>query len=923
MEGDLSAESSGSRGRRYLRHPFVGRQLDLGALKHAYHRTLRESSVQLVTIVGEPGVGKTRLLAELSCYVDDQPELVSWRQGRCLPYGDGITFWALGEIVKAHAGILESNSSAEATDKLAAAILAVIDDDTELPWFVARLSALVGASSGQSSDGVTKEESFAAWRRFLEAVAAAGPLVLVFEDLPWADATLLEFIEHLVEWVAGVPLMLVCTTRPELLARRGGWGRSSVNSATILLSPLSHDETAALFDALLGESNLSVGEASKLLERAGGNPLYAEEFARMVRERGDTSALPESVQGLIAARLDALPYEEKELLQEAAVMGRVFWLGALGRDRLLLEERMHELARKEFVRPERRSSVAGEGEYSFRHTLIREVAYEQIPKSQRAAKHRAAADWLQSQGRREDHAEMLAHHYIRALEYAKGAGELPSELTDRAMGALRAAGDHALSLNAYPAAIGFYEHALGMVSGENAERTRCDLLLSLGDAQARAGDPAKAKETFLAAADLARRSSSAEQLGRAALGYGGRFVWARAWGDKHLVPLLEQALTLLPDEDSELRARLLARLAAGPLRDTLPLEPRESMSREALQIARRLGDPATLAYALEGRHGANMGPDSLELRLATANELIEVSEGIGQSERAYAGYEYQFHALLETGDLPAAYRAYEAMTGLANELRQPAQLWFTAINRAKLALFTGSFHDAENTIAEALELGRHVETANPQMAFLLQMYALRREQGRLDELVDEVERAVDDSPEYPVWRYVLADVLAELRREDKARAVFDDLAAGEFPLYLDMQWLFGMSVLPEACRYLGDAERAATLYRLLSPYEHLNATLPPELCRGSVSRGLGILAATMSRWDQAIRHFEIALGASAEMGARSWLAHAQYDYGHMLLARAEPGDRERAHQLLAAARSTSSEQEMKALADRVAALAAS
>jgi tetratricopeptide (TPR) repeat protein len=425
---------------------------------------------------------------------------------------------------------------------------------------------------------------------------------------------------------------------------------------------------------------------------------------------------------------------------------------------------------------------------------------------------------------------------------------------------------------------------------------------------------------FLTAAELSRRAGAAEQLARAALGYGGRFVWSRAWGDPHLVGLLEEALALLGDADSDLRVRLLARLAAGPLRDTLPPEPREAMSDEALRMARRLGNRDALAYALEGRHCANMGPRTVDRRQEIADELIAVAEEIEDTERAYAGHEYRFHALLEAGDAATARQALAAMTRIAGELRQPAQLWFAGVNRAKLALFEGRFDDADGLIREAFELGQHDWTANPRMAFDLQMYQLKRERGLLGEMVEVVERAVGEHPAYPIWRYVLLDVDTELGRQDRARATFARLAAEGFPLYLEMQWLFGMSLLPEVCRALDDPEGASAVYARLEPFGHLNATLPPELCRGSVSRGLGILAATMARWSAAVEHFEAALRMNAELGARPWLAHAQYDYARALLRRGEPGDRGQAAELLASAAASARELGMRSLADKVASL---
>ena len=411
----------------------------------------------------------------------------------------------------------------------------------------------------------------------------------------------------------------------------------------------------------------------------------------------------------------------------------------------------------------------------------------------------------------------------------------------------------------------------------------------------------------------------AEQLARAALGYGGRFVWARAWGDEHLVPLLEEALRALPTNDSELRVRLLARLAGGPLRDTLPPEPRVAMSVAAVDMARRLGDPATLAYALNGRYSANWGPGVLEERLATAEELINIAERAGDLERTYEGHDSRFWALLEAGRLRDALGELETKTNLAHELRQPAQLWDLAVARALLTLFEGRFGEAEEAIHEALEVGRSAlaQPANAQVAFDLQMYALRREQGRLDEVVEVVGRAVEALPAYPVWRYVYADVLAELGRREDARAAFERLAAQRFPVYLEMQWLFSLSILPEVCRYLEDVERAEVLYGLLRPYARRNATTPAELCGGSVSRGLGILAAMLARWDEATRHFEDALRLNDEMGTRPWLAHTQYDYARALLSRDATGDRERAHDLAAEANATAQELGMNALAGNV------
>ena len=377
------------------RTALVGRERELGVVRDALHRVREERSPQLVTLVGVPGIGKSRLLYELSEIVDAEPDLISWRQGRSLPYGEGVSFWALAEMVKAQAGMLETDDAAEAEAKLAQMVADVIAVPADADWVRRHLAALVGLSGADVSlGGDQRGEAFSAWRRFFEALAEQRPLVLVFEDLHWADDGLLDFVDHLVDWAADVPILVVGTARPELLERRPGWGGGKANATTLSLSPLSNDDTARLIGSLLDRPLLEAGEQADLLARAGGNPLYAEQYAQMLAERndGESLPLPESIQGIIGARLDALSSEEKRLLQDAAVIGKVFWPGAvaaLGSERL--DERLHALERKQFVRRERRSSVAGETQYAFLHLLLRDVAYGQIPRASRIEKHALTA----------------------------------------------------------------------------------------------------------------------------------------------------------------------------------------------------------------------------------------------------------------------------------------------------------------------------------------------------------------------------------------------------------------------------------------------------------------------------------------------------------------------------------------------------
>jgi DNA-binding SARP family transcriptional activator/class 3 adenylate cyclase len=587
---------------RQPRTPFIGRKDELDLLKQIQARAVRESAVQLVTITGEPGVGKSRLVREFAALLDAQEQLVSWRQGRCLPYGEEISFWALGEVVKAEAGILESDDPQTATAKLAAAVTAVVEEPAERDWVTSRLAPLVGLA-GQAGRAVERSEAFAAWRGFLEALAARRPLVLVVEDLHWADEALLAFLEHLLDWASAVPLLLVCTARPELYDQAPGWGGGTRNATTIALSPLSDEETARLLSALLAQSVLPAELQRRLVLRAEGNPLYAEEFIRLLTDRqllerrgrslqlaeGSELAVPQTLQALIAARLDILPPEQKALLQDAAVVGEVFWSGALAAmskvDDQPVNHGLRALARKELVRPVRRSSVAGQAEYAFWHVLVRDVAYGQLPRAGRADKHRGAAEWLEalSPDRTKDRAELLAHHWQAALQFARAAGQDTATLVERARLALREAGDRALSLHVFAAAVRWYEAALELSDPNDPARPR--LLFRLGRARFhadQAGDDllAEARDALLADGD---RESAAE-----AEAMLGKLAWWRGDGERG-VEHDQRAAELLKDAPpSRSKAAVLVELA-GLLMVAGKHQEAIRVGREGLDIAERLG----------------------------------------------------------------------------------------------------------------------------------------------------------------------------------------------------------------------------------------------------------------------------------------------------------------------------------------------
>jgi class 3 adenylate cyclase/tetratricopeptide (TPR) repeat protein len=634
--------------------PLVGRDRELAVLRELLTRVREESSPQLVTLVGVPGIGKSRLVRELMQIVEHSGVLTYWRRGRSLPYGEAVPLWALSEIVKAQAGILESDRTEDVAHKLRGAVARVITDSRDAMWIESQLRVLAGVGALEEvGTGDWRSQAFAAWRRFFEAMAAQRPLVLVFEDIHWADEGLLDFVDYLIEWAAAVPILIVCTARPELLDRRPAWGGGKLNATTMSLAPLSEADTTRLLASLLERPPLAAETQQELLARSGGNPLYAEQYAQMLLERPETSdlPLPESVQGIIAARLDRLPHDEKTLLQDAAVLGKEFWLGGIlgGRPAGSAEEALHALERKGFVQRARVSAVGDEVEYAFLHIVVRDVAYGQIPRSDRADKHRRAAAWVESLGRPEDHAETLAHHYLSALELARSSRQATDELAERAQFALREAGDRATALNAFEAAARSYESALELCPADDRERPH--LLLSYGTALAigREAGEVELAEASRELVDLGDRELAAQAeilLGDARWRAGQRDA-----AEAHL----EVAVELVKDvPSSPTKARVLSELSRYHMLSDRA-EEATKIGLEALQMATELGLVEVQAHAL-----GNIGPARVQRGdfegIDDIKRSIEIAGEIASYE-SMRGYNNLFSCNTIVGDLDAAAKA--------------------------------------------------------------------------------------------------------------------------------------------------------------------------------------------------------------------------------------------------------------------------
>jgi class 3 adenylate cyclase/tetratricopeptide (TPR) repeat protein len=771
--------------------PLVGRSRELDQLLDSFERAGQESSPQLVTLVGVPGIGKSRLVLELATILDERPDLVYWRHGRSLPYGEGVTFWALSEIVKAQAGILESDSADEASNKLGEMLVEIVQP-AEVAWLETRLRPLVGLNVETDLGGDRRTESFAAWRRFFEALAAKRPLVLVFEDVHWADDDLLDFVDELADWVESVPLLVLCTARPELLDRRPGWGGGKRNALTVSLSALGDDDTARLIAGLLDRAVLDADTQAALLARAGGNPLYAEQFVRMAGERGATDQeLPETVQGIIAARLDLLPAEEKSLLQDAAVLGKVFWSGALeaigGVTGGEVAERLRNLARKEFVRRELRSAIADETQYAFGHLLVRDVAYGQIPRGSRAEKHRLVAEWIESLAtdRSDDRAEMLANHYLSALELASAAGTQTEALGEHARSALREAADRAFSLGSYTQASRLYGKALELWPEEDPAQPL--LVLRRGQAIYESGlddDPSEAEPLparFLAQGETGLAAEASMFLCRMTHSRGDGLASA-----EHR----ERALELVQAEGPSPTKAYVLTEGSRQLSLAFEWDRARSIGREALALAESLGLDRFRASVL-----ITMGTAG-----GTANEIeqgLEIAKKVNDIQQTTRGYNNLAEALLEAGDVAAVRPLYEAARSNAERFGHRLALRWLDAQEGVYRYYIGDWDVATPLLDEYLA---EVESGSPhymESAARSVRAQMRYARGDTAGALDDGERSIASgrAAKDPQALNVLISharlLIAEGRNEEALRLTDESLQTGFLPYYVayDAAWI--------------------------------------------------------------------------------------------------------------------------------------
>jgi hypothetical protein len=869
---------------------FVGREHELSELR----RGLVEATAgrgSLLLVVGEPGIGKTRLADAFSAEAARAGARVVW--GRCWEAGGAPAYWPWVEALRAY-------GRAEDQETLAAQMGAGAAHVARILPLAARLTAPDDVTALESLDPEQARFAlFDAVTSFLDAAAAEAPLVIVLDDLQAADRPSLLLLQYVAGQLRGMRVLVVATCREAdadlAPAARDALGVLARHARTIPLRGLTEGEVARLLAGAVG-SDVPHDLASAIHAATGGNAFFADELIRLLRAEGrlragalpDPPPVPQGVRGAVRRRLAALGEETCAALAVAAVIGREFDVEVLARVCEATIARMTDLLAPAAASRIAHPPAAAPGGHRFAHVLIRQVLYDDLPPGRRLALHARIAQTLASLSPARRRPAEVAHHFLAALPVGDPV---------QAVTWATEAGDQAVRLTAHEEAAAHYEGALRAmeVADTGDERRRCDLLLALGEARAWAGDTPQARDAFQRAAETARGARLPERLARAALGYG-QIVVKAGFVDEQLVALLRDALAALPRSDSPLRVRLLGRLARELHFAPNPGE-REALSGEAVAMARRIGDPETVAFALGARHVATWSPDTLDERLAGAEEIVRLAAAAGDRRLLFDAHVWRASDLVEAGEVAAADASMQACRTMEADLHTPTWTWQLAVYDSMRALLDGRFDDAERFIRLTEDVGERTRGTTARRYGAAQWFMLGRERGTLAAHEDTIRRAFADLPDR---RARLAALAAELGRAGEARAELEHAPVGALTAHRhNMLEVVELWHLVAPCALLRDTARAAALYERLIPHaDRIHVRGVAGSCDGSISRHLGVLATVLERWEDGDRHFRHALERNARLGSPPLVARTRVDYARLLLARGAPEDRSRAVDLL-------------------------
>jgi tetratricopeptide (TPR) repeat protein len=873
---------------------FIGRERELDTLASGLDDAA-SGRPRYFLVTGDAGIGKTRTLEELVRRTRLPEARVLW--GRAPEQAGAPSYWPWIRALEHYA----TRANARTLQ------VTLADDGPVLTYLVPAIRQRCPEVEPAPPQGGDVEARFAlldAVTGLLRRAAATDPLLVVLEDLHWADEASLALLGFVAGELRAAHLLLVATCREhEPHQRMRGFADAVRLAQRIALRGL--DRTAV--GDLVARATVDAPDpalVSRLHDLTGGNPFYLDEVLRVLadddrlRDHGRDAApvpLPDSVRETLRRRLEPLDPEDRDLLSLASVVGREFDVVLLAHAAAsTADAALGHLAAAVAAGLLEESSTAGR--FRFAHALVHETVYGDLLPATRARLHQRVAAALEARAVA-DHADAplaeLAAHYARAAPLGTAAQAVEWSVR---------AAEQAAGLFAYGDAIAHYERALAALALlAPDERRRLQIQLALGEVAVRAARYPQARQAFEQAARRARALGDKDSFVLAALSFAEASPPTGA-PNPAVIALLQEALEAVGEADGFSRALTQAML--GQALYFSELERSQALSAEALATARRTGNPVALSLALLYRQVALSGPGDVEERLAMVEEALTVAGSLGFEPALHHGEVARVFCLLELGRVAEAAEAVARMQQNAERVRLPDRQWRALVHRAGLAILDGRFTEAVRVAAEALAVRREASDPTAMRLFTMQTYLCRRETGELGGLEDPIRSQTAEFPALGSWRCLLAGMLAETGRLEEARLILDSLAPENFAaIRRDFNYPPALAMLATPVSLLRDRQRAATLYRLLLPFAERNVVLPVYSpgALGSAHRYLAILAATEGDPERAATHFEAALAANARLGARPALAHTQHEYARLLLARARPGDGERAAEARASA----------------------
>jgi class 3 adenylate cyclase/tetratricopeptide (TPR) repeat protein len=867
-----------------LEAPFVGRDRELRQIKDLFHVSADERRAQLVSVTGVAGIGKSRLAWEFYKYFDGIAETVYWHRGRCLSYGEGVTYWALADMVRMRCRIAEDEEPASAQAKLHATLEEHILDSEERGFLEPRLAHLLGVAEHQARD---QQDLFAAWRLFFERLAESYPTVLAFEDMQWADASLLDFVEYLLDWSRNHPILVITLARPELLERRPTWGAGQRSFTSLYLEPLPPEAMEALLSGLV--PGLPDTLRDRILDRAEGVPLYAVETVRMLFDRGllvqegsayrlvgavEALEVPETLHALIAARLDGLAPEERRLLQDAAVLGKTFpkdALGALAGAEVELDTLLGSLVRKEVLGVQADPRSPEHGQYGFLQDLVRHVAYETLSRRERRAKHLSAAEAMSRAfaADEDEVVEVIASHYLAAHEAAPDA-EDAGEIKGKAQAMLVRAGVRAESLAAAAEARRYFAQAAELAQTPSE---RAALIGRAGDMAARAGDPESARRLYGESIELHEAQGDTHAAARV-LGMLGRLDAFTGRRDEALARMDGAFAVLSADDPDEDLALLAARLALAYWYSG-DLERAAERAELALDVAEAHAYPAALVLALKAKSAVAESRGHAREAWALMKEALVIALDDDLVDEASSAYFVLSDQSFHRDEYAAALGYLDEALALTRMVGNRPQEWGVLVERTYPLCMLGRWDEAQAASADFTP--EQIDSGGMVLSLLDSAVEIHIQRGELDgaRRIFSMFSRLEESTDVQERAGYLGSRAALRRAEGRfSEALADGEATIEVgrTLGISAQAVkHGLVEAMEAAFALGESAR---LEELLAVVEQVPAGSRPPYLDAQARRLRARLAGDAAGYEDAAGRFR-------ELGMPFWLAVTLLEHGEL------------------------------------------